>query len=195
MSKPDEQKAERELAEQQTREIAETEELAKATRASGGIEREFVSVTAEIYSGILPHPDFCARMEELCPGFTDRILTMAETQMTHRIEIEKRVVFGGSNRADRGLNYGLIITLSFLVIAAGLVALGHDASGTTIGSIDLVALVGVFVYGRQEQKNERIEKAERLEQVRHAIEASGRGGGARVSAQGAKEGTEGSLSN
>lgn len=47
-----------------------------------------------------------------------------------------------------GLLSALIIALSFLGVSAALVAAGHGLAGTVIGTVDLVALVAVFVTGR-----------------------------------------------
>jgi hypothetical protein len=59
-----------------------------------------------------------------------------------------------------GLWSGLIVCLAFLGVAGYLVALGHDIAGTFIGTVDLIALVSIFVYGRQSQEKERQKKSE-----------------------------------
>lgn len=48
-----------------------------------------------------------------------------------------------------GLAAGLLIALAFLTAASLLVASGHDVAGTFLGTVDIVALVTVFVLGRR----------------------------------------------
>ncbi len=43
----------------------------------------------------------------------------------------------------------LMIALSFLTSATYLIAGGHDAAGTILGSVDLVSLVTVFLFGQR----------------------------------------------
>jgi hypothetical protein len=45
-----------------------------------------------------------------------------------------------------GLVTGFIIALAFLAVSGWLINGDHDAAGVILGSVDLVALVSVFVY-------------------------------------------------
>lgn len=48
-----------------------------------------------------------------------------------------------------GLASGLVVALSFLGVSAWLIDGGHDAAGTILGTVDIVALVGTFVYAHR----------------------------------------------
>jgi hypothetical protein len=48
-----------------------------------------------------------------------------------------------------GLFLGFLITIGFLAVSGWLVNGGHDVSGCIIGTVDLVALVTIFVIGRR----------------------------------------------
>jgi hypothetical protein len=48
-----------------------------------------------------------------------------------------------------GLTAGFLVTLAFLGVAGWLINGDHEWSGTVLGSVDLVALVTVFVLGRK----------------------------------------------
>ena len=48
-----------------------------------------------------------------------------------------------------GLVSGLVIGVAGLYYASSMVSNGHDVAGALIGSVDLVALVSVFVYGKR----------------------------------------------
>jgi len=54
---------------------------------------------------------------------------------------------------------GFIIAILFLGVSAGLIAADRQVAGVILGSVDLTALVGVFVFGRIDQRRERVEKA------------------------------------
>ena len=44
------------------------------------------------FSGPLPPPEYLEAYEKVMPGATDRLLTMTEKQVDHRIELEKTIV-------------------------------------------------------------------------------------------------------
>jgi uncharacterized membrane protein YhaH (DUF805 family) len=47
-----------------------------------------------------------------------------------------------------GLIAGFVVALSFLGVSAWLIHSGNGVGGTILGSFDIVALVGVFVYAQ-----------------------------------------------
>jgi uncharacterized membrane protein len=113
----------------------------------------------EKFSGPIPPPNLLKKYDEIVPGAAERILSMAERQSEHRIYLEKFVVKSDSKRADSGLVAGLVVALTALIIAGILIYTGHDVAGTIVGSLDLVALVGVFVYGSLNRRAEREKKS------------------------------------
>lgn len=115
----------------------------------------------ESYAGPIPHPDLLRRFNEIVPGAAERIIAMAESQQRHRQDLERTVVRGGSKRSWMGLFAGLIVTLAFLFVSAGLIRDGHEVAGSVLGTVDLVALVTVFVLGVTNQRQERQAKAPR----------------------------------
>lgn len=94
-------------------------------------------------------------------------MAMAEKQSAHRESIEKRVIDGEVASQTRGSWFAFIITV--LAISGGvfLIEQGKSASGLTTIITSVAGLVGVFVYSKQEQKKERIEKAEALQARRN----------------------------
>lgn len=114
--------------------------------------------SASHYSGPLPPPDQLKAYESVLPGAADRIIRMAENQAEHRQSIEKIAVKGGNSRSWWGLFLGFSIAVIALGASALLVLKGHSAAGITIASIDIVGLAAVFVYGKADQRRERIQK-------------------------------------
>lgn len=85
----------------------------------------------------LPESRDVERFEKALPGSGDRLLTMAELEQRH----QHRTVLLGQM-------LGFVIALSFLGVSAWLILAGHEITGAVLGTVDLVALVTVFVVGR-----------------------------------------------
>jgi uncharacterized membrane protein len=105
------------------------------------------------FAGPLPDPDMLAGYERVLPGAAERIFAMAERQAEHRQALERTVVVGGHRRAWAGLIAGAVVALAFLVASYRLIQDGHALAGTILGTVDLTALVTVFVLGRASQRS------------------------------------------
>lgn len=119
--------------------------------------REIVhqTITETAWAGPLPRPEDLAKYDHVVPGSAQRIIAMAERQAAHRQHLEVIAVEGGNRRANWGLLAGFTIAIVFLVVSALLISNGHPVPGTILGTVDLVSLVGVFVFGRVDQRRER----------------------------------------
>ncbi len=117
------------------------------------------SVTVAItHEGPLPHPEILEAYNQVAPGAADRIIRMAEQQASHRRQIESSVVQAATREALLGQIFGFLIGVTGLLAAAYIAVHGQGAVAAIIATVDLVALVGVFVYGRESQKKERTQK-------------------------------------
>ncbi len=114
------------------------------------------------YSGPLPPPEALAKYEQILPGAADRILRMAEEQSAHRQHLEKVVIGSNSSTQQRGLVCAFIIAMSAICGGVWLSLKGMSGTGLTAIIGALGALVGVFVYGKSEQKKELKSKSEEL---------------------------------
>jgi uncharacterized membrane protein len=94
------------------------------------------------------------KYEDLLPGSADRIISMAEKQSAHRQALEAKVVSSNCSNERLGmlLGFGVVV----LVVGAGTYALviGKDIAGIASIVAALGSLVGVFVYGKSQQKKE-----------------------------------------
>lgn len=80
---------------------------------------------------------------------------MAEKQSDHRISLEATVIRGDSKRASWGLFCGYTFGLIVVILSFILILYGHDLAGTVLGTVDLVGLVGTFIYGTHVRRQER----------------------------------------
>lgn len=84
---------------------------------------------------------------------------MAERQAAHRQSLEKFALATDASRSKYGLILGFIVALVFLAGCVALVWHGDPIPGSILGVLDITGLVGIFVYGTESRKRERIEKA------------------------------------
>jgi uncharacterized membrane protein len=108
---------------------------------------------------VFPSPEELAQYDVILPG---RLLKTYESQVDHRQYLEKKVVESGIGARSAGLAAGFIVAIAFLAASVYLIATGKEVAGTIIGTVDLVALVSVFVLGRSMQRAERVEKSQQL---------------------------------
>lgn len=62
-----------------------------------------------------------------------------------------KIIPGNLSQNKWGQIYAFIIAMSFLFTAGILIWLGHETSGTILGSINIIALASLFIYGKREQ--------------------------------------------
>ena len=134
------------------------------------------------FQGPLPPPQALARYEAVLPGCAERIVSMAEEQAAHRRTLESRVVTGNLAAERRGQVFAFTLALVALVGGVWLIHQGKDAEGLTAIIGALAGLVGVFVYGRRKDAEERRQKRAdfaspriRLPSVDGAAESPGAG--------------------
>ena len=125
------------------------------------IVRHEISMSST-FSGPLPPPDILARYNEAIPGGAERIIVLAERQAEHRLALETRVVDADIKRANWGLGAGFVVALAFLLASYLLIDRGNAAAGVILGTVDLVGLVGAFIYGTVSRRSERQQRVKTL---------------------------------
>ena len=100
-----------------------------------------------------PSPEQLKEYEAVMPGLAQRLITQAEKQTDHRIEIESRLVNSGIRKSTLGLIFGFLI--GSIGIGGGfyLTAIGYNVIGVIFSSATLVSMVSTFIYGSQSKKN------------------------------------------
>jgi len=72
--------------------------------------------------------------------------------------LEKSVIEGDNRRANWGLVSATVISLTVLGVSGVLAMGGHETVAGVLAGADIAALAGVFVYGTNTRKQERVEK-------------------------------------
>ena len=122
------------------------EEIARLLSAT------FVSI--RVRSGPLPSGEELEEYNQLIPNGADRVMTMAENQSAHRIEIEKIAVKSQQKQGSRGQIFAFVIAVLAIVASVYVTLIGHPVTGGIIGGSTVVSLVTVFVTGRLTQRHD-----------------------------------------
>lgn len=85
-----------------------------------------------------------AKYCEANPKFADEFITEFREQALHRRRLER----AASRRETLGLLLAFLVAVSFLVVSAYLIAGGHGLAGTSIATVDIIALATAFIFGR-----------------------------------------------
>jgi len=114
------------------------------------------------FSGPLPNPATLQAYDMVLPGLAERIVNRWETQSDHRMALEKSVIEGDNRRANWGLVSATVISLAVLGVSGVLAMGGHETVAGVLAGADIAALAGVFVYGTNTRKQERVEKTKTM---------------------------------
>jgi uncharacterized membrane protein len=117
--------------------------------------RQAMTGTQYTYSGPLPHPEILEHYNRIIPGSAERIFAQFESQSAHRQRIESKVISSNSFVQIFGAVSALLLGL--LSIGGGLYLVHEGKSIVGFGAffVGLSSLVGVYVYGKRSQANER----------------------------------------
>ena len=124
------------------------------TQVQQAVRQEVRSVQYS-YSGPLPHPDILERYDGIVPNGAERIFAQFESQSAHRRMIEAKVINSNSFVQVFGAISALLLGL--LALGGGLFLVHEGKSLLGFGAFftGLASLVGVYVYGKKSQANER----------------------------------------
>ena len=119
-----------------------------------------------ISSSPIPSADELAKYEAVKPGITEIILNTYQKQVEHRIEIENNVIKHKNMNATIGQIFAFIIAMTAIIAGYMLIKIDKNAIG--LGSIitPLVGLVVAFIYGRSQERKERLEKAKQVPEIK-----------------------------
>jgi uncharacterized membrane protein len=122
----------------------------------------FEQQQTQLWLGPLPSPESLAKYNEASPGAAKIILDAFQSQGAHRQEIEKAVVIGGARRASQGLWMGGSLAALSMILSFILIIQGYPIIGVVLWLGEIASVFVAFVYGKREQKEERVEKAKAI---------------------------------
>jgi len=95
----------------------------------------------EAWSGPLPHPEALAGYARLLPDAPERILAMAEKDISSRIDRADRLTNASIKTASRGQLAAISLTFVAIVAAIVFFAVGNVVAGGILVSLPVVMLV------------------------------------------------------
>lgn len=135
------------------RRITNTQELGPVSKDIGFL--------AAFRKGPLPPPAEMEKFEILYPGATKLLFDNFVNQTNHRMELEKTVISGDNERANKAQRNSFIIIMSILALSAVLFFMGKDgfaiASVFTAISQIIIAFISSTLSRKKERDNKRKE--------------------------------------
>lgn len=144
---------------QQGRQQQPARDVLPATPRASGVQHHRMELS---YKAPLPPPAILREYDEIYPGAAQLIFEAFERQSKHRQELEHEVITSDIKRSAQGLWAGFAVSLAGLGVSLWLGLAGHDILAGISFITDIATLAGVFVYGSQSRKHERLKKAEIL---------------------------------
>lgn len=133
------------------------------TSTSESTSTEF-SAEFAYFSGPLPAPHALAEYNEIVPGIAEKIFEMADRQSRHRQALEQKVVRGNIRNETLGVVFGSILFALGLGFAAWLAWLGYDETALVAMVGDILAFVGLMIFGRRRDQQELSRKQEETQE-------------------------------
>lgn len=121
----------------------------------GEAERVIGMVLTKTYRGPLPAPEDLAHYEQICPGAADRIINMAEANMSHRHSMEKTLLKSDYGLRSRGQWFALVALFAMLSVIAFTFWLGQPIAGSILGGATLATVTGMFLARDKEVPEEK----------------------------------------
>lgn len=134
------------------------EEVARSNEGNPPVPAAIIQ-SAE-FSGPLPPPSLLRAYEQVCPGFAERIVKMAEVEQAHRHGTEKRDQLALSNIIGiRKIGQFCGFTLGFVGISGGILLCAMNrSSGFHTIVLSLGTLLSVYVASAWRERNQRKNK-------------------------------------
>lgn len=116
------------------------------------ITERVTTVATSSFRGPLPPPDALARYEQICPGFADRIVALAEREAENRQRLERenmRIaendIVAARNETKHGQNLAFWITIVAFMAAVGCAYLKQPWVAGVIAGTTLVSVVSTIM--------------------------------------------------
>lgn len=115
------------------------------------VRKVIQTVSQQTFSGPIPPPAMLGEYDTIQNGLADRIVSMAESQQTHRQSLEKQSVEAAISTESRGQHYALLISVVIIAGALYLIDSGKEISGSILAGGTLTGLAYIFITGRKEE--------------------------------------------
>ncbi len=123
-------------------------------REVSNFTQEILVAEQELFLGPIPHPKHLAEYKKISLDAPERIMRMAEDQAEHRRKLESSIIGSNLKLEVRGQIFGFVIAMTAVIGGIYLMAEGQSLSGAATAISALAGLIGLFLWVRQERKQE-----------------------------------------
>jgi len=141
--------------------LSQSAQQSPARRESGVATVETTQMVASMqmtFQGPLPPAVELEKYNQIVPGAAERIITMAEKQTAHRMDLEKHAVSEQLRQSARGQLFALIIGVSGIIGAVVVGLIGNAWVAGTIATASLGTLAVSFITGKRQEQQSRQQK-------------------------------------
>ncbi len=117
------------------------------------------------WAGPMPPPNAVREYEDILPGAAERILSMAEMQVAHRHDLERRTTQSMIRVEERGQWIGAGIAVLAILVGGFLIATDHDGWGFATVLTAVATLLASAIFGRRKQEGDLAERRRELERA------------------------------
>lgn len=111
-----------------------------------------MAIYEEKFSGPLPHPKHLESYEQTLPGAADRILTMAENQQKHRMDLENQAIPSEIKINNRGQWFAFIMGIVLIIASTAIVLFGSVTAGTILIVFIFLGYLAIYLRGKISMK-------------------------------------------
>lgn len=110
------------------------------------------SIKAMQFKGPVPDPETLQEYENICPGFANRLITMAEKEQDARHASETSIILNqeiqhqrDSNTYRQGQTYAMLSVLFIVGLCSYIAFVGGIEEAAWVAGVVIVSLAGVFI--------------------------------------------------
>ncbi len=114
--------------------------------------------SSSLFKGPVPPPDILEGYNKVVINGAERILSMAEKQSYHRMQLENYAIKGEIKQSKTGQIFAFVLAILGLGLATFLEFYDHTTIAGILASTTIVGLVTVFIIGKKAQRKDLEEK-------------------------------------
>ena len=105
------------------------------------------------YSGPIPPPDALKKYDTIVPGAAERLIAMAEKEMEHRHERERKILKDRASLAQSSIRYAFASVIVLSLIIGYALYRGYDGAAISVSIAAIASVASLFVYGKIRKSN------------------------------------------
>lgn len=118
------------------------------------VSRIVAMMQSEKFSGPIAHPRHLREYEDILPGSAERIVTMAEVEQAHNIDMESTIIKAETEDRKRGMNYGFAALCLLIVLGFTAGFWGNNVLAGMLLFGGFIGVAGVFINGRLNKQDQ-----------------------------------------